>query len=61
MNLVIQPLSRIVQIYKYWIQGEQLVRLNESAHILGYEDLLNRPSIEINTIGEPLINKEQRH
>ena len=32
-------------------------RLKESAHMLGFSDLLCRPSIEINTIWEPIINK----
>ena len=31
--------------------------LKESAHVLGYNDLLNRPSIEMNTIWEPIIKK----
>ena len=32
-------------------------RLKESAHMLGYNDLLNRPSIEMNTIWESIIKK----
>ena len=32
-------------------------RLKESAHMLGYNDLLSRPSIELNTIWEPIIKK----
>ena len=32
-------------------------RLKESAHMLGYSDLLSRPSIEMNTIWEPIIKK----
>ena len=31
--------------------------LKESAHMLGYSDLLSRPSREINTIWEPIIKK----
>ena len=31
--------------------------LKESAHMLGYNDLLSRPSIEMNTIWEPIIKK----
>ena len=31
--------------------------LKESAHMLGYSDLLSRPSIELNTIWEPIIKK----
>ena len=30
-------------------------RLKESAHLLGYNDRLSRPSIELNTISEPII------
>ena len=32
-------------------------RLKESAHTLGYNDLLSRPSIELNAIWEPIIKK----
>ena len=32
-------------------------RLKESAHMFGYNDLLSRPSIELNTIWEPIIKK----
>ena len=32
-------------------------RLKESAHMLGYNDLLSRPSIELNTTWEPIIKK----
>ena len=32
-------------------------RLKESAHMLGYNDLLSRPSIELNTIWEPIIKR----
>ena len=32
-------------------------RLKESAYLLGYSDLLSRPSIEMNTIWEPIIKK----
>ena len=31
--------------------------LKEVTHMLGYGDLLSRPSIEMNTIWEPLIKK----
>lgn len=34
------------------------VRLKESAHMPGYEDLINRSSIEISIIWELLIKKE---
>ena len=30
-------------------------RLTESAHMLGYNDLLSRPSIDLNIIWEPII------
>ena len=32
-------------------------RLKESEHMLGYSDLLSRPSIEMNTIWEPIFKK----
>ena len=32
-------------------------RLKESAHMVGYNDLLSRPSIEMNTIWEPIIKR----
>ena len=32
-------------------------RLKEPAHMLGYVDLLSRPSIEMNTIWEPITEK----
>ena len=31
--------------------------LKESAHMLGYNDLLSRPNIELNTIWKPIIKK----
>ena len=31
--------------------------LKESAHMLGYNDLLSRPRVELNTIWEPIIKK----
>ena len=34
-------------------------RLTESAHMLGYNDLLSRPDIELNTIWELIIKKEK--
>ena len=34
--------------------------LKESAHMLGYNDLLSRPSIKLNTIWEPIIKKARR-
>ena len=38
---------------KHW----RIRRLKESAHMLGYNDLLNRPSIELNIIWELIIKK----
>ena len=35
-------------------------RLKESAHMLGYNDLLSRPSMELNTIWEPIIKKARQ-
>ena len=32
-------------------------RLMESAHMMGYNELLSRPSIELNAIWEPIIKK----
>ena len=43
----------IIDRAEHWRIG----RLKESAHKLGYNDLLNRPSIELNTIWEPIIKK----
>ena len=34
--------------------------LKESVHMLGYNDLLSRPSIELNTIWQPIIKKARR-
>ena len=34
-------------------------RLKESAHMFGYNDLLRRPSIELNTIWEPIIKNNR--
>ena len=50
------PLLETVEIIdrtKLW----RIRRLKESAYILGYNDLLSRPSIELNTIWEPIIKK----
>ena len=38
-------------------RAEHWRRLKELAHMLGYNDLLSRPSIELNTIWEPIIKK----
>ena len=38
-------------------EHRRIRRLKESAHMLGYNDLLSRQSIELNTIWEPIIKK----
>ena len=43
----------IVDRAEHW----RIRRLKKSAHMLGYNDLLSRPSIELNTIWEPIIKK----
>ena len=43
----------IIDRAEHW----RIRRLKESAHMLGYNDLLSRPSIELNTIWEPIIKK----
>ena len=43
----------IIDRAEHW----RIRRLKESAHMLGYNDLLSRPSIEINTIWELIIKK----
>ena len=43
----------IIDSAEYW----RIRRLKESAHLLGYNDLLSRLSIEMNTIWEPIIKK----
>ena len=45
--------EEIIDRAEHW----RITRLNESAHMLRYNDLLNRPSIEMNTIWEPIIKK----
>ncbi len=47
------PLWDKVEIIKHW----RIRRLKKSALMLGYNDLLNRSSIELNTIWEPIIKK----
>lgn len=49
-RIVIKPCG---MMWKYWTGKNTAVRyLKESAHMLGYEDLLIRPSLEINIIWE---------
>ena len=43
--------AEIIDMAEHW----RIKRLKESAHMLGYNDLLNRPSIELNTIWKPII------
>ena len=43
----------IIDRVEHW----RIRRLKESAHMLGSNDLLNRPSIKMNTIWEPIIKK----
>ena len=40
-----------------WAEHWRIRRLKESAHMLGFNDLLSRPSIQLNTIWEPIIKK----
>ena len=40
-----------------WAEHWRIRRLKESAHMLGYNDLLSRPRIELNKIWEPIIKK----
>ena len=43
----------IIDRAEHW----RIRRLKESAHMLGNNDLLSRPSVEMNTIWEPMIKK----
>ena len=43
----------IIDRAQHW----RIRRLKESAHMLGYNDLLSRLSMEMNTILEPIIKK----
>ena len=45
----------IIDRAEHW----RIRHLKESAHILGYNDLLSRPSIDLNTIWEPIIKKSK--
>ena len=44
---------KITDREKHW----RIRRLKKSVHMSGYNDLLSRPSIEMNTIWEPIIKK----
>ena len=50
------PLWDKVEII-YRAEHWRIRRLKEAAHILDYNNLLSRPSIELNTIWEPIIKK----
>ena len=44
---------KIIDRVEHWM----IRRLKESAHMVGYSDLLSRPSIELNTIWDSIIKK----
>ena len=44
---------KIIDCKEHW----RIRHLKESAYMLGYSDLLSKPSIEMNTIREPIIKK----
>ena len=44
---------KIIDREEHW----RVRRLKESAHMSGYSDLLSSPSVEMNTIWEPVIKK----
>ena len=46
---------KIIDREEYWKRRH----LKEAAHMLGYVDLVSRPSIEMNTIWEPIIEKDK--
>ena len=48
-----------LKVFKKYEDVIQMRHLKEPAHMLGYFDLLSRPSIEINTIWEPIIEKSK--
>ena len=52
-NLPLWDKGEIIDRAEHW----RIRHLKESAHMLGYNDLLSRPSIELNTIWEPIIKK----
>ena len=52
-HLLLWDEVEIIDRAEHW----RIRRLKESAHIWGYNDLLSRPSIELNTIWEPIIKK----
>ena len=52
-HLLLWDEVEIIDRSEHW----RIRRLKESAHILGYNDLLSKLSIEMNTIWEPIIKK----
>ena len=52
-HLALWDKVEIIDRAEHW----RIKRLKESAHMLGYNDQLSRPSIELNTIWEPIIKK----
>ena len=52
-HLLLWDKVEIIDRAEHW----RIRRLKESAHMLGYNDLLSRLSIELNTIWEPIIKK----
>ena len=52
-HLLLWDEAEIIDRAEHW----RIRRLKESAHMLGYNDLLSRPSKEMNTIWEPIIKK----
>ena len=48
--------SRIIDREGNW----RTRRLKERSHMLGYSDQFSRPSIEMNTIGQPLTKARQK-
>ena len=52
-NLPLWDEVEIIDSAEHW----RIRCLKESAHMLGYNDLLSRPSTEMNTIWEPIIKK----
>ena len=53
IHLLLWEEVEIIDRAEHW----RIRRLKELAHMLGYNDLLSRPNIEMNTIWEPMIKK----
>ena len=52
-HLTLWDEAKIINWNEHW----KIRRLKETGYILGYSDLLNRPSIKMNTIKKPIIKK----